>query len=101
MSYQNKIIYENPLIITNEKEYIIYKNNLNNKINELQNKIQELNNKIDFINDHKINLDNMLENNINNSILFIENTITLINRFIINKANINKTTKDLYSRVNT
>jgi hypothetical protein len=100
MSYQNKIIYEDSLILTNEKEYIIYKNNIN-KINQLQNKIQELNNKIDFINDHEINLDNMLENNINNSISFIENTITLINRFIINKANINKNTKDLYSRVST
>ena len=89
MSYQKKILYKNSLSIESDKEYIIYKNNLfNNNFNELKNKMEELNNKIDFINNHEINLDSKLENNIINSISILENTITLINRFIINKGNI-------------
>ena len=89
MSYQDKILYKNSLSIELDKEYIIYKNNLlNNNINLLKSKIEELNNKIDFINSHKIILENNLENNIINSISILENTITLINRSIINKGNI-------------
>ena len=114
MSYQDKIIYgiqsiseardtselystqmilksgENSLSIINDKEYIIYKNNFEGlqKYKELKNKIEELNSKIDFINNYKINLDKIVENNILDSISILENTITLINRFIINKGNI-------------
>jgi hypothetical protein len=89
MSYQDKILYKNSLSIELDKEYIIYKNNLlNNNINLLKSKIEELNNKIEFINSHKIILENNLENNIINSISILENTITLINRSIINKGNI-------------